>query len=215
MVTVDDGRVRRVLHVARGELIGADSDVPEEALGARLVSEGKLDYALLEPMVQAARRAGVFLGDLLTAEKLLSKAELAHALQRQALSRFENVLTMQGEPAMASPMAVPIVVRRPLGPLILETFRSRLPLEVARAVVATIPPGAARMGRAPFDPAGLELNPVEKLVLQKLEAGQDAGAVLDRASDPDATLRFMAVLTAIGSLGEETPDPVAELLKAI
>ncbi len=214
-VTVDNGRVRRFLHVARGDLIGADSTLLTERLGTLLVADGILDPALVQPLVEASQKAGVFFGDQLVAEKLVSQVELARILERQAMMRFDRAMLMEGSVTVGPKTPVRIVVRKSLGPLIVEVFRERVPLEAAMGMVAAIPPNAARMREESFEPAGLKLTPIEDRYWRQLSAGQDVGAVLDRAPDSNGALRFVASLVGLGALGWEVRDPIAEVLRAM
>ncbi|MGA9520230.1 MAG: DUF4388 domain-containing protein [Myxococcaceae bacterium] len=214
-VTVDNGRVRRFLHVARGDLIGADSTLLTERLGTLLVARGMLDPALVEPLVEASQRSGVFFGDQLVAEGLVSQTDLAQILERQAMARFDRAVQMEGTVTVGPKTPVRIVVRKALGPLVVELFRERLPLEAAMTLVASVPPTAARMREGHFAQSELKLTPIEERYWRQLAAGQDVSAVLDRASDSNGALRFVASLVGLGALGWEIHDPIAEVLRAV
>ena len=212
-VTVDTGRARRTLHVARGELIGADSDVLVERLGVLLVADGKMDVALVEPIVEASKRSGVYFGDQLVAEGLISAPELALVLDRQALARFDRCLLGDGNVSLDAKRPVRLVMRRPLGEAIVDAFRSRLPLSVAQGMVQALPPNALRMAAVDFGPEDLALTGPELRAWRQLAAGQDVCSVLDRAQDPDATVRLFGGLIAVGALGVQIRDPIAEVLR--
>ncbi len=214
-VTVDNGRVRRFLHVARGELIGADSTLLTERLGTLLVADGILDPALVQPLVDASKKSGVFFGDQLVFEGLVSREDLARVLERQAMARFDRAVQMVGTVTVGPKTPVRIVVRKALGPLVVELFRDRLPVDAAVTLVASVPPTVARMREGLFDPSELKLTPIEERFWRQLASGQDVSAVLDRASDPDVALRFVASLVGLGALGWEVRDPIAELLRAM
>ncbi len=213
-VTVDSGRIRRTLHIQKGELIGADSDVQTERLGVRLVADGALAAELVEPMVTAARAAGRYFGDVLVSERLLTGEQVGAALLAQALSRFDRALVMDGEVRQAPLATVRVVTRRALGPELVRAFRERLPVMAATGLVAQLVPRFDRMGEDLLAADGLELTGPELRCFRQLASGQGAAAVLDRAADYEGAMRFIGALVAMGAVGVEQADPVLAYVRS-
>ena len=213
-VSVDNGRVRRTLHVAGGELIGADSTVATERLGVQLAAEGKLDVELVVPLVQAARAANRFFGDELVAQGLLTVADVVRAVEHQTHSRFDRALQMAGTIAATRPLRVRATYRAPLGAVVVAAFRSRLPVGTASALVAGISPEHSRLRPEHVVVNELRLTSPELRCWRRLASGQDTAGVLDRASDGEVPLRLIAALIALGAIGDPA-DPVPEPLRKI
>lgn len=214
-VSIDSGRIVRTLHLRNGEFVAADSDVLTERLGVLLVAEGKLDVALVDPIVQAARASGRYFGDQLVADGVLEGSDVTRALSRQAALRFDRSVQMVGEVTVGPIAQVRTVCRFPVGAMVVTGFRSRLPLEAATSLVATLTPNRMRMDPGTCSPEELQLSGPELRCWRQLASGQDASAVLDRAPDYEAALRLIAALVALGAIGgSEARDPVAELLRS-
>ena len=213
-VSVDNGRAKRTLHVARGELLAVDSSVATERLGVQLAAEGKLDVELVVPLVNAARAANRFFGDELVAQGLLSHTDVARAVERQTHARFDRALQMGGAiGAMRSPWIRP-TYRAPLASVVVAAFRSRLPLGTATALVADVSPEHSRLRAEDLDVEELRLTAPELRCWHRLASGQDAAAILDRASDGEVPVRLIAALIALGAIGdpgESIPEPLRRI----
>jgi hypothetical protein len=196
-VSVDDGRERRTLHVLRGRLIGADSNITSELLGELLVSRGLLDPVLIAPMSAEAKRHGRLLGDQLLADKLLSSGELLSVLDHQAFLRFERALTMAGEVFVAGKAVVRAGLVQPLGPLTLRAFRERIPLDAVHAfhVGRGSPSGLLKLSQDVEH--RLRLLPFELRLARDFSHG--ARMTQQRPADPasEVRLRFGAALMAL------------------
>jgi len=195
VLTVVAGSIQRVVHVARGQLVGADSNVRAEKLGQLLVAEGKLDPVLIEPLAAAAKAAGRLLGDQLLAEKLVAPSELVAALERQVIVRFEQALLMQGRVASAPKSAIQLLVRRPLGAAALDAFR-RFPLEAIEPLIAAMPQGPSQPVEAHLVD-GLALTPAELKVWRRLATGHNVPEVLAESQPPELGARLIAVLVGL------------------
>jgi hypothetical protein len=213
-VSVDNGRVRRTLHVAHGELIAAESSVMTERLGGLLAAEGKLDVELVTPLVQAARAANRFFGDELIAQGLLTPADVARAVERQTHARFDRALQMAGAIAAARPLRVRPTYRAPLASVVVAAFRSRLPVATAFSLVAGLSPEHSRLRADDLNVEELRLTLPELRCWRRLASGQDAAAVLDRTSDGEVPVRLIAALIALGAIGDPG-EPVPEPLRRI
>jgi hypothetical protein len=212
-VTVDGGRIHRTLHVAGGELVGADSDVHTERLGVQLVAWGLLDANQVEPLVTRAQSLGSYFGEQLVADGLLSAEAVAEALERQALQRFDRTLTMVGTVRVVPRPPRRGVLRRPLGAEIFQAFRQRLPLSAASGLLADLQPRNDRLNEDFFPADELALTEAEHRCYRQLASGQGASAVLDRASDADVAIRLLGALCALGAVGVQEVDPVQALLR--
>lgn len=213
-VIVDSGRVKRTLHLAGGELISVDSTVTTERLGVQLAAEGRLDVELVVPLVRAARAANRFFGDELVAQGLLTVSDVARAVERQTLSRFDRALQMSGAISALHDKRVRPTYRAPLAAVVVSAFRSRLPLAIASAMVAGLNPEHARLRGSEINPDELRLTVPEARCWRRLASGQDAAAVLDRANDGEVPVRLIAALIALGAMGDPG-EPVPEPLRRI
>ncbi|MBX5484153.1 MAG: hypothetical protein IRZ16_20190 [Myxococcaceae bacterium] len=214
-ITIDSGRVHRTLHIHNGHFIGAESDVLTERLGVLLVAEGKLDVALVDPLVQAARTAGRFFGEQVVADGLLDETELNSALERQAHTRFDRSVQMSGKIEVRPLQRVRPQVRRALPAAVVASFRGRLPIEAATRLIASLPPSQTRLRPDAFTPEELELAGPELRYWRQLASGQDAAAVLDRAQDYETALRLIAALVGLGAIGGRmAEDEIAQFLRS-
>lgn len=213
-VTIDSGRVCRTLHIQNGAFVGADSDVLTERLGVLLVADGKLDGALIEPIVQAARKTRRYFGDQIVSDGLVSGEDVVHALERQAHSRFDRSMQMTGEVHIGSLAQGRAIVSRSLPASVVASFRGRLPLDTATSLVATLPPSHARLRTDLFAVEELELLGSELRYWRQLESGQDASAVLDRAPEYEVAIRLIAALVGLGVISDQAPrDEVLQYLR--
>jgi hypothetical protein len=213
-VSVDNGRAKRTLHVARGELIGVDSSVATERLGVQLAAEGKLDVDLVVPLVRASRAANRFFGDELVAQGLLTVADVSRAVERQTHSRFDRALQMSGAIVANHEHLMRPTYRAPLASVVVSAFRSRLPLASATALVAELTPEHSRLRAEEINPEELRLTVPEVRCWRRLASGQDAAAVVDRACDGEVPVRLIAALVALGAIGDPG-EPVPEPLRRI
>ena len=166
-------------------------------------------------IVQAARASGRYFGDQLVADGLLEGGDVTRALSRQAALRFDRSVQMIGEVTVSPAAPVRTVCQFPIGAMVVTGFRSRLPLEAATSLVASLTPSRMRMDPDSCSPEELQLSGPELRCWRQLASGQDASAVLDRAPAYEAALRLIAALVALGAIGGgEARDPVAELLRS-
>ena len=205
-VAVDGGRIRRVVHVVRGELVWVESDVHTERLGVQLVADWLLDARKVEELVSAARVKSRTLGEHLVAEGLITPQTMNSAVEKQCLQRFDRALTMTGTVTVTPRLPGRIVVRRPLGPEIVRAFRDRLPVATASAVVAGLLPRHDRLLEQFVSAEALQLTGAELRYFRQLASGQGVGSVLDRAQDYNQALRFIGALVAMGAVGGEEID---------
>lgn len=212
-VTIDSGRVQRIVHVERGEVVAVESGVLTERIGVQLAAEGKLDPVLLTPLVRAARNAGRSFCQQLVHEKLLEPEEISEALHRQFTTRFDRSLHMPGTVVVNAKAAAPKIVRQPIAAAVVASFR-RLPEEVPAALVAEVPPHHPPMREDLFSAEQLDLQGDEPRYFRQLAAGMDASGVLDRAQNHDSALRLCAAMVALGAIQTEQVDPVAQYVRS-
>lgn len=203
-VVVARGDAQRVVHVLHGHFVQATSNLPTDRIGELLAAEGKLEVALLAPLAAEAKRLGLLFGDLLIVEGLLTPAELAAVLERQAISRFERTLLMKGEVQVQDSAPTRPATRRSVIALVVELFREKVPFEAAEALVLE----RLRKGQ-PSAPALQRLRAL-KLAKHELElcgALEDVpfSAVFD-GLDPATPgfrdeVRFLGALEALGLFG--------------
>lgn len=194
---------QRRLHVGRGRVTGADSEWPEDRLGALLVAEGRLDPLLLEPLAAEAQRQGRMLGAQLLAEGLLTPAELGAALVRQVRVRLERALVQPG-PVQPGPPAArgQALVSWDVGAAVLAAFRQAVPLaaveqQLARTLAAPTQPLPA------LAPAALELKPEELRWWRQLAQGTSPRALILERGEP--AQRCVAALGTLRYLGAAAP----------
>lgn len=189
---------RRTLYFQDGQLTAAGSEFLDDRLGQLLVREGRLDPGLLEPIEQAAKQAKRLFGNQLLADGLLRPDELAAALERQVLVRFEKALTTEG-PVATEPRASPQqLTREPIGALVMGVFRAA-EMSLVDSIASRIALPTARLAVPADDLTDLRLKPPELRVARLLASGK--GAELP-AAEPHRSnaLRVVAGLGALGLL---------------
>ena len=198
LVTVQSGQARRVVHVASGQLVGAESNLKSERVGDLLVSEGLLDPVLLEPVATEAARKKVRLGDQMVLDGLLTADELDRALERQAVTRMGAALAMRGvvtlEPPRASTKTSDISLRLAL----VAAFRKGVPLAAIEDQLRQPADGPARLaGDAEQVLSALELGPAELRIARRLVAGESADVIILSGAPGEPVLRLAGALRAI------------------
>jgi hypothetical protein len=195
-VTVQAGKARRTLHIERGLLVGADSNLKTERLGDMLVSEGALDAQLLDPIASQASKRGVLLGDQLVADGLLSAADLASALERQVGLRLGAALSMRGLVALDALRDVQHTMQTPVRVAIVSAFRRGVPLGAIEEQLKHTSPGPL----AQEPPRGfeqLELGPAELRLARRLVAGEGVDALVDSGAPREPVVRLAGALHAL------------------
>ncbi|MDP1822597.1 MAG: hypothetical protein Q8L20_03060 [Gammaproteobacteria bacterium] len=192
-----DGPTQRTLHVVRGNLVSVASNSERDRLAEMLVMEGRLDPALLIPLREEAERLQKPFSEQLLHDELLSPTELAGALERLALLRFERALTMLGRPGpFARPAALRPIVNRPLGALVVEFFRDRIPIESIEQLLEAEVERYFEPGRlTPQALNDLRLMPGELRLARRLAAGERPAHVV--AGGPESTARFVCSMIAL------------------
>lgn len=170
-IEVSQGPARRLLFADAGQLTGAGSNLPEDRLGQLLVAEGRLDPALLDPLEQAARADRRLFGNQLLQDGLLRPDELAAALERQAVLRFERALTMPGPVVTEARPAPTAALHAPLAALVLDFFR-KAEVPVVESVASRIPWDAVKLAVHPDDLGELKLKPPELRVARAIAGGR-------------------------------------------
>lgn len=198
-LSVGDPPATRTLFIRKGELVGGFSNDPEERIGNLVAKSKGLAPELIEAIAKGAAVQGKMLGDALIAEGLLTPTDLVGLLEEQTVRRFHRTLTMRG-PVRSAPLSTMRgVIRRPVGALLIASFREHLSSEVIEALglVAAGTPYAV-MGKD-GEVAELGLTPAETRNLRRLAHGESLNQV---ASGPQAeqTLRVVLALIALGVL---------------
>lgn len=196
IVRADDAE--RTLHIEKGKLVFANSNVRPERLGDMLAREGRLDPVLIEPVAAEARRRGTLLGDQLIADGLLTPTELASALERQVVMRFDAAVAMPGEVTLAARGPGAPSVRLELGNAVMALFRERLALEPIESLLADRDRGsvALDLDSEPFK--RLQLVPVELRTARRLAAGETLDDILGATGSPEQVLRLAGALAGLG-----------------
>jgi len=189
------GLQTRTLWVKAGNLVGTGSSFTDDRLGEVLAAQGKLDAALIKPIGDAAQARGRRLGELLCEDKLLTHQELATALDDQAQMVFVRALGTSGPSRVITPERGPFhPINRPLAALVVDAFRSSLPLAAVRDVLANA--GATgKLIATPVQVQQLALRPAELRQVRELERVPVKPASLAQGSEPLA--RLLAGLVAL------------------
>lgn len=197
-VTVQAGKARRTLHVERGLLVGADSNLKTERLGDMLVAEGALDAQLLEPIASQASKRGVLLGDQLVADGLLSAADLASALERQVGLRLGAALSMRGLVALDALRDVQHTMQTPVRVAIVSAFRRGVPLGAIEEQLKHVSPATlAEVEQVPRGFEQLELGPAELRLARRLVAGEGVEALVSSGAPREPVVRLAGALHAL------------------
>lgn len=198
-VSVQSAKTIRVVHVARGQLAGADSNLKEERVGDMLISDGLLDPVLLEPIATEAAKKGVLLGEQLVADGLLSASDLAGALERQGTARLARALSMRGAVTIEPPRALKGASKVPLSVAVVAAFRQGLTLDVIEDQLDAAESFPSRqVDDVETALTKLELGPAELRIARRLMAGERPEAVTASGIPRDPVLRLTGALTAIG-----------------
>jgi hypothetical protein len=194
-LTVDDGTRRRTLLISRGQLVGSESNVPEDRLGALLVARG-LEAARVERAASIARVENRMLGEQLVKDGLMGHDTLAHALELQAVTRFERALLMGGTVGTAPVARFDPPFRRALSELLVQAFRQAVPWQDVQALLTVRTGTAPRVADQPPPLADLGLTQDELELWLKLRGGRQTAELLQ--NEPAA--RFLASLWVLGAL---------------
>lgn len=198
-LSVGEPPVTRTLFIRKGELVGGFSDDPEERIGNLVAKAKGLAPELIEAIAKGAAVKGKMLGDALIAEGLLTPTELVGLLEQQTVSRFHRTLTMRGPVRSKSLSTMRGVMRRPVGALLVSTFRDQLALEVIETLglFAAGTPYAV-MGKDD-EVAELGITPAESRTLRRLGQGESLNQ-LTAGPHGEQTLRVVLALIALGVL---------------
>lgn len=188
----------RVLHIHHGCLIASHSSAVSERLGNMLVTEGKLDPVLLEPVAQEASRRGTLIGNQLVTDGLLTPAELESAVERQVRLRFENALATSGTVRVDPREELKSAVEIPLGAAVAVALRARIQLEPLRALIADRPTTPIALDLQSPDFNRLELGPSEARICRSLALAKPLDAVLAASPSRDSAERLVGLLVGLG-----------------
>ena len=199
-VTVWAGKAKRVVHVQRGHLVGAESNLKPERLGDMLVSEGRLDPALLEPIAAEAARTKKLLGEQLVSDGLIPEGELLAALDRQVILRFGAALSMRGLVNVDPPRLLQPLLHLPMTVAVATAFRAAVPLA---AIQGDLELPEDDHGPMLLDETGpalalLELGPAELRLVKRLASGERLDALLASGAPREPVLRLAGALRAVG-----------------
>ena len=199
-VTVMAGKAKRVVHVQRGHLVGAESNLKPERIGDMLVSEGLLDGALLEPVATEAARTKKLLGEQLVSDGLLSSADLLAALDRQVTFRMGAALSMRGLVSVEPPRPLQPSFQVPMTVAVATAFRSWVPLSAIQGDL-DLPDddhGPVRLDETAPALALLELGPAELRLVKRLAGGERVDSLLASGAPREPVLRLAGALRAVG-----------------
>lgn len=199
-VTVQAGQARRVVHVKRGQLVGAESNLKTERIGDMLVAEGLLDPALLEPVATEAARRKTLLGEQLVSDGLLTADGLLSALDRQVSFRMGAALSMRGVVTVDPSRGLQPSVQVPLTAAIAAAFRSWVPLAAIEADLNATDDDRAPLPLDDSAPALalFELGPAELRITRRMAKGERLDAILASGSPREPVLRLAGALRAVG-----------------
>lgn len=196
-VSVVGSKAKRAVHVRRGHVVGADSNLKAERLGDMLVGEGLLDPVLLEPVAAEGMRQKRLLGDQLVIDGLLTAGDLGHALERQVALRTGSILSMRGEVTVDAPRTLLPVSDVPVTVAVVTAFRTTVPLGAIEAQLAE--PADAETPLQPADDLlHLELGPAELRLARRLTGGETLDSLLESGAPRERVLRLAGALRAVG-----------------
>jgi len=198
-ITVQAGKAKRVVHVKRGQLVAAESNLKTERIGDMLVAEGLLDAVLLEPVAAEAARRGTLLGEQLVSDGLMTSSDLLAALDRQVSFRMGAALSMRGVVSVDPSRGLQPSVQVPLTVAVAGAFRAWVPLG---AIEADLTAGDDRPP-VPLDDSApalalLELGPAELRITRRLANGERLDAILASGAPREPVLRLAGALRAVG-----------------
>jgi hypothetical protein len=186
LVELDD--IQRVIHVRQGAFVGADTTAPAEELIDLLFNERRLRPADVRGLAAVDPASLVGAG-------LLSGDEAGAACARLALLRFERALSMRARVVQTALALEQDALYRPLGPLLVGLFRSRLPPDTASRLVRDL----IRSGRT-LDVAELrsvidrlELMPTELKRARALALGGELATLAQSAESAPLVAALMSV----------------------
>ncbi len=197
-VTIRADSVTRALHVSRGSLVGADSNVDSERLGPLLAAEGRLDPALIEPMAAAARARNVLLGEQLVADGLLSVSEVTAAMERQSRMRFALTLATPGTVKVEPLVPGQRLTQLALGATLVELFRTGFDLDALGELIVHREPQSQALDPAEPLFQKLRLIPAEAKIAQRLISGDSLDDLFEGTGSPEQVMRLAASLVALG-----------------
>ena len=190
------GSIRRAIHVSRGELVGSESTVKADRLGDLLASRGRLDAALIEPLDAEAKKNNRLLGEQLIRDGLITAPELALLLEEQVTLRFNSTLLMSGDVTVGPRQQTPVMVRKPLGALVLAAFRDKVGVDALGPLLANKP---ERFTQFPTEAEVYELalQPWESRAIRRF-ATETVAQVIQSNPSPEKPLRLIAALVGLG-----------------
>jgi hypothetical protein len=198
-VSVTSGKARRVVHVMRGQLVGAESNLKTERLGDMLVSEGLLDPILLEPVAAEAARRKTLLGEQLVNDGLMTPSDLLAALDRQVSFRMGAALSMRGTVQVEASKGLQPSVQVPLTVAVAGAFRQWVPLAAIENDLMFREDDEVAIALDDKSPtlASLELGPAELRLTRRLSAGEKLEAILASGQPREPVLRLAGALRAV------------------
>lgn len=199
-VSVTSGKARRVVHVTRGQLVGAESNLKTERLGDMLVSEGLLDPLLLEPVAAEAARRKTLLGEQLVADGLMTAGDLLSALDRQVTFRMGAALSMRGVVQLEPSRGLQPSVQVPLTVAVAAAFRQWVPLAAIENELMFKDDDEAPVKLDDTSPvfSALELGPAELRLAHRMAEGEKLDAILGSGQPREPVLRLAGALRAVG-----------------
>ena len=199
IITAEAGTsARRKLHVDKGILVATDSSLRVERLGDLLAAEGRLDPVLIEPVAEEARKNGKLIGDQLVADALLSPGDLAAALERQAILRFDAALGSHGLVTVGPLPPGPRMVRFDLGNAVMAFFRGAAALEDVAALVADRDDGSVPLDLDAPALKRLRLASAELRIARQRAAGESVNTLVANADCPEPIVRTAGALAGLG-----------------
>jgi hypothetical protein len=195
-LTVELDDISRVIHVRQGAFVGAETNAPGEELIDLLFNERRLRPADVRGLLATDASALVGAG-------LLGGDEAGAASARLALLRFERALSMRAKVVQSALKLEHDTLYRPLGPLLVGLFRSRLPPDTASRLVRDL----IRSGRT-LDVAELravidrlELMPTELKRARALALGGELATLAQSAESAPLVAALMSVTSRIDNAG--------------
>lgn len=198
-LTVGETPIVRTLFIRKGELVGGFSNDPEERIGTLVAQSKALAPELIEAIAKGAAVKGKMLGDALIAEGLLSPTELVGLLEKQTLGRFGKTLTMPGAVRIKQFSTMRGVVRKPIGVLLVATFRETLPVGVIETLGLFAAGTAYALNCKESDLNELGLTPHETRAVRRLAQGESLNQ-LSTGPQGEQTMRVVLALIALGAL---------------
>lgn len=195
----------RVLHVCRGVLIGADSNVPAEGLRWVLVHERRLGAATVRMLEQTAAGKNATLAEAAISHGAVTRADLEATLARLVKMRFERAVAAPG-PLECGPLAATgHRTHLPLAPLLVGLFRESVSPNAAQTLLrGELANGRALDTRALaslIDHLGLDSH--ELRLAQALALGAPVGVAVENPS----AVKLVGALMVLCSRLADTAAP--------